>query len=119
MVPRRAEILLCKDFQNPRSTQKNEVSKCQHVKHETHLSSIFHAVGFRLAVRSLQLSGQRSGSALFSSKVPSMRGPCVLWSRLQVSHMSVTNVPLNLLLVFQIHTLPKYLRNSSYSHCTA
>lgn len=119
MVPRRPEILPCKDFQYPRSTQECEVQKCHHVKQETHLSIIFHAVGHRLAVRSLQLSGRRSGSALFSSKVPSMRGLRVLWSRLQVSHMSVTNVPLNLLLVFLSHTLPKYLHNSSYSHFTA
>lgn len=36
-----------------------------------------------------------------------------------MSHMSVMNVPLNLLLVFHSHTLPKYLCNSSYSHFIA
>lgn len=68
--------------------------------HVTHLYSIFGPIDLLLAVRSPHISGMRCGSALFSSKVLSMWGLCVLWSRLQMSHLSVRNVPLNLLPVF-------------------
>ena len=72
------------------------------------LRCIFRAIDLLSAIRAPRiLSGMRCGSALFSSKVLSVRGLCVLWSRLQMSQMSVRNVALNLLLVLSVSHCPQ------------
>lgn len=112
--------ILVKVFQKVRSTQSSVVVQMQQqVHHVTHLCSKFCPIDLLLAVRTPHfISGMRRGSALFSSKVLSVRGLHVLWNTRQMSQMSVRDVSLDLLPMLS-HIALKHLSNSLYSHLTA
>lgn len=94
------KFYLVKVFQKPRSTQEF----CGiDVATSPPRDSLCSAIGLLWAVRTPHIiSGMRCGSALFSSKVPRVRGPRVLWSQ-----MSVRNVVVDLLPVLSISHCPQ------------